>query len=331
MMKADASHKHRFYAELGKLLDAGFGIRQAADVMTGSGLPAAEAALLTEMQAGLAQGKSIADSLGSDRVKFSDMERGILAAGERGGRLATSMHHLAGYFGMLASTRREALRSLIHPVIVLHLGALIGSVPVTMLGSGNGVSQMISGFVTTLLVIYAVAFIAFIAIRALFRKARHDAATDRAIRRIPLLGKTRENIAMAGFCKVYHTCLLAGIPMRETVRMATDASHSGTIREAGQRLERVLDTGGPLGPAMASDASFPASFSRSYTTGEAAGTLDTDLANWSNHFRNEAESGARTLATVVPKLLYFIMLGYVAWKIAGFYGGYYDGLFKEME
>lgn len=331
MMMAHASQRHRFYAELAKLLDAGFGIRQAADVMTSSGLPAAEASLLTEMHTGLAEGKSIADSLGSDRGKFSDMERAILSAGERGGRLATSMHHLAGYFGMLASARREALGSMIHPVIVLHLGALIGSVPVTLLGNGNGFPQMISSFIINLLVIYAAAFGAFHLIRAFFRKAGHDAATDRTLRRIPLLGKTRENFAMAGFCKVYHTCLLAGIPMRETIRMAADASQSGTIREAGKRLEKALDVGVPLGPAMAADASFPSSFSRSYTTGEAAGTLDTDLANWANHFRNEAESGTRTLATAVPKLLYFLMLGYVAWKIAGFYGGYYDNLFKAME
>ena len=331
MMTANASQKHRFYAELAKLLDAGFGIRQAADVMAGSGLPSAEAAFLAEMHDGLAQGKTIAESLGADRGKFSDMERAILAAGERGGRMAAAMHHLAGYFGMLASTRREALKSLVHPVIVLHLGALIGAVPVTMLTSGDGVSRMISGFATSLVVIYAAAFAAFLVIRAVFRKARHDAATDRAIRRIPLLGKTRESIAMAGFCKVYHTCLLAGIPMRETIRMAADAAQSGMILDAGKRLEKVLDSGSPLGPAMAAESAFPAGFSRSYTTGEAAGTLDADLATWANHFRNEAESGARMLAAVIPKLLYFLMLAYIGWKIAGFYGGYYDNLFKEME
>jgi len=330
-MSSDASNKQLFYHELAKLLDAGFGIREAADVMTGSGLPAAQAALLAKLHEGLAAGKSIVDSLGAGQGMVSDLERGILAAGERGGRLPTSMHHLADYFGMLASARREALRGLIHPFIVLHLGALIGAVPATLSGGGTGTTHMAVAFVSTLLVFYALAILACLFIRAVLGKARNDAAIDRLIRRVPLLGKARWNFAMAGFCKVYHTCLLAGISMRETVRMAAEASQSGSIRDAGRRLEACLDKGNPLGPAMSADPAFPSAFARSYTTGEAAGTLDKDLENWSNHFRHEAAAGAKTLATVVPKLLYFLMLLYVAWKIVGFYGGYYDNLFKEME
>jgi hypothetical protein len=37
-------------------------------------------------------------------------------------------------------------------------------------------------------------------------------------------------------------------------------------------------------------------------------------------------TGLGTLSVMLLKLLYFIILGFVAWKVVGFYGGYYAGL-----
>ena len=326
-----AAHKQLFYSELAKLLEAGFGIRQAADVMSGTGLPTAQAELLEELHQGLQEGKSIADSLGANQSTVSDLERSIIRAGERGGRLPTAMRHLADYFGMLASARREALRSLVHPILILHLGVFIGTVPTAMVSGGKSPAEIAGGLFATLLVVYAAIFLIYIGIRALLRSARENARIDGTIRRIPMVGKVRNNMAMAGFCKVFHTCLLAGLPMRETVRMAAHASQSGMIRGAGERLQKILADGNPLGPGMMDESAFPKAFARSYSTGEAAGTLDKDLENWAAHFQNEAASGTRTLAAVIPRALYFLILGYVAWKIVAFFDSYYGSLLKELE
>lgn len=326
-----AYQKHLFYAEMAKLLEAGFGIREAADVLYENGLPKAQLALLEELHRGLKNGKSIADSLGGNRAIVSDLERSIMVAGERGGRLASAMQHLADYFGMLASARSEALKSLVHPILVLHLGIFIGTVPTAMVAGGKTMAQTAGSFFTTLLIAYVLAFLLFIGIRAVLHAARTSAALDRSMRRIPLLGKTRNQMAMAGFCKVYHTCLLAGLPMRETMERAADASQSGMIREAARRLQKTLAEGGPLGPGMIAEPAFPKAFARSYSTGEAAGTLDRDLANWSNIFQTGTENGIKILAAVFPRILYFMVLAYVAWRIVGFYDSYYGTLLKELE
>jgi type IV pilus assembly protein PilC len=323
--------KHQFYSEMAKLLEAGFGIREAAAVMMETGLPAAQAALVRELHQGLEQGKSITDSLASNQETVSNLERNILGAGERGGRLPSAMRHLADYFGMLASARREAWKGLIHPVIVLHLGVFIGTVPTAMLEGTKSGNAIAIGFFLTLLAAYAITFVLFLGIRAMLRAARTHARIDRFLGRIPLIGKARSNLAMAGFCKVHHICLLAAIPMRQTVRMAADASHSGMIIAAGNHLEQTVEQGQLLGPAMLSEPSFPKTFARSYATGEAAGTLDKDLEHWGRLFLTNAEVGARSLSTVLPKALYFIIMIYVGWKIYGFYTGYYDGLLKQLE
>ena len=128
-MKSNASQKHLFYSEIAKLLEAGFDIRKAAAVMQDTRLPPAQAALLKDLNRGLEAGQSITAAFSSDTGNITELERGIIGAGERGGKLAPAFQHLADYFGMLAGARREVVNGMIYPVIVLHLGIFIGVVP----------------------------------------------------------------------------------------------------------------------------------------------------------------------------------------------------------
>ena len=124
--------KQQFYAEMAKLLGAGFDIRKAAVVMGNTGLPAVQVLLLKDLNEGLEAGESITDAFARDAGAVSGLERSMIAAGERGGKLAPAFQHLADYFGMVASARREMIKGMIYPMIVLHLGIFIGTVPLSI-------------------------------------------------------------------------------------------------------------------------------------------------------------------------------------------------------
>ena len=49
-MTSNATHKHLFYSEMAKLLEAGFDIRKAADVLKDTRLPAQQEALLKDLK-----------------------------------------------------------------------------------------------------------------------------------------------------------------------------------------------------------------------------------------------------------------------------------------
>lgn len=329
-MIPSAAHKHLFYAEMAKLLEAGFDIRKAAAVLNDTRLPAPQAVLLKDLNHGLESGETIATAFGKDAKTITDLERSIIGAGERGGKLAPAFQHLADYFGMLASVRSEMIRGMIYPLVVLHLGVVIAIVP-TALMAGDSPGKILRSLLLTLLAFYAAVFICFLIIRAILKMAPSQPGLDAGINRIPWIGSTRRNLAMARFCRVYHSCLLAGIPMTETVRVSTDASHSGLIREAGNALVRVAKEGNPLGPRFVAENAFPKPFARSYMTGEEAGTLDKDLARWSKVFQDNSETAARTMSVMVPKVLYFLIMMFVAWKIIAFFNGYYSGLEQLTE
>ncbi len=329
-MASQAKHKQLFYMEMAKLLEAGFGIREAAKVLLDTKLPSVQANLLRDLNRGLQAGNTIAESFAQDREAVSELERSILSAGERSGRLAPAFQHLSDYFGMLASIRREMVMAMIYPLIVLHLGIFIAIVPTAMM-NGEELSAIALKLIVTLIGFYIVVAVVGVLLRALFRAGSNNSWIDHFLHRVPFLGRTRQNMAMARFCKVYHSCLLAGIPMSETVAVSSSASHSAMLRNAGKKLSKAVAAGSALGPHFIAQRAFPKTFSRSYLTGEEAGTLDKDLARWSSLYQTEAEASAKLLAAVVPKVLYFFILGFVAWKIISFFTGYYSGMMEMME
>ena len=317
-MGFSAAQKHLFYTEIAKLLEAGFGIREAGRAMLDTRLPGLQADLLRRMDADLEAGKSITDAFGSGMI--TSLERSLIGAGERGGRMAPAFQHLADYFGMLASARREALAAMAYPAFLLHLGLFVGVLAPGLM-RGDGMAEVAREFVLLLLALYAVGFVAWFGVRAMLRSASGSTALDAILRRIPVLGGARRAMAMARFTKVYHTCLLAGLSMQETVETASEASHSATIRDAGRQLALALKGGGPLGPTMMSCGAFPSAFARSYATAEESGSLDKDLARWAAVYQEDAARGTKAAAGVISKGVYFAVLLFVAWTIISVYSG----------
>lgn len=322
------AQKHLFYTELAKMVEAGFGIREAARAMLDTRLPALQAGLLRRMDEELEAGKSITEAFGTDLPVISELERRIIGAGERGGRLAPAFQHLADYFGMLATARRDALQSMAYPVLLLHLGLFVGVLVPGLMGQ-SGFIGILTKFGLLLLALYAVVIIGAFGVRALLAAAPVNAPLDRILNAIPVVGSARRALAMARFTKVYHSCLLAGLSMTETVETASRAAHSGVIGAAGRQLVATLAEGGALGPKFVSCGAFPPAFARSYATAEESGSLDKDLARWAKVYQDDAARTVKTASNVLSKGVYFLVLLFIAWTVIRAYSNYY-GMMNEI-
>lgn len=319
-----AKRKHLLYVELEKLVEAGFGIKEAAGVLLENRPSAGERKLLGDLLAGLAEGRSISESFqGGD---LSQMERGIIAAGEKGGKLGGAFKHLADYFDLVARARKDALKAMIYPFILLHFGLLLSVIPSDVMSGGFSAEGVVRSLVVALLATYGLIAIGAMLVAWLLRIAPYNATVDRLLNLWPMIGGTRRNLAMARFTKVYHAGLVAGLSMGETATMAGDASHGGAIREASARLTATAREGNPLGPVFVSERPFPRAFAKSYATAEESGMLDKDLLRWSKVFEEDAARSVRTLSVVVPKLGYALIVAFVVWKLVSFYSGYYESL-----
>ena len=321
-MNRNPAQKHLLHLELAKLLEAGFGIRQAIATILRTKPPADQAALLAEVDASIAAGKSISDAFAASG-RLTGLERSIIGAGERGGRIAQSFRHLADYYEMLARTRRQAARAMIQPLVLIHMGVFLAVVPFGLIRGESWGQILVSGAIA-LGLLYGGLVVAWVLVRMALAAAPGNAAVDSLINRIPTIGAARRAMAMARFARVYHTGLLAGLSMRETVSISLDASQSGVLREAGRDVLITAEAGGPLGPVFARHDAFPSAFARSYETAEEAGGLDHDLARWAKYYQEDAIHRVEVAAATIPKLLYALILIFVAWKIISFFLGYYN-------
>ncbi len=323
------ARKHLFYTELAKLLEAGFGIRAAASVMRETRLPADQAGLLARMDAALESGRTISAAFGEASPEITGLEKSIVAAGERGGKLAVAFQHLAGYFGMLAAARREMISALVYPLVLLHLGLFVAVVPGALIAGEKTFGAILRDFAVALLIAYAAGIAAAFAVRAVMKAAERNAAPDRSLSRLPVLGKARRSMAMARFTRVWHIGVLAGLPVVETARMAGEASRSGGIGKASRDLAAAAEAGEALGPRMLAADAIPREFARAYAIAEETGGLDKDLARWAGIFEDEARRGMQAVSAVLPKLAYFLIVAFIAWKLISFYSGYY-GMLEEL-
>lgn len=321
-MSSNPAQKHLLHLELAKLLEAGFGIRQAIATILRTNPPRDQAALLAGVDASIAAGKSISDAF-SATGGMSDLERSIIGAGERGGRLAQAFRHLADYYEMLARTRRQAARAMVQPLVLIHMGVFLAVVPFGLI-AGKGWGDILVSGVIALGLLYGGLIAVWVLVRMAMAAAPRNAAVDSLINRIPTIGGARRAMAMARFTRVYHTGLLAGLSMSETVAISLDATQSGVLREAGRDLLITAETGGPLGPVFARNDAFPPAFARSYETAEEAGGLDHDLARWAKYYQEDAVQRVQVAAATIPKVIYALILIFVAWKIISFFLGYYS-------
>jgi type II secretory pathway component PulF len=323
-MSNSSGPKQYFYAELAKLTEAGFGIREAAAVMQETNLPAAQARLLESVVGGLASGLSIGGAFAASG-NVGALESTIITAGERGGRISSAFQHLADYFALVYAARRHAVRALVYPAILLHVGVFAAIIPSGLMRD-DPFPELLKTAATILIVGYVVALGLFFLMRVLLRMAEENALLDNAINRIPAVGAARRNMSLARFTKVYHTCVLAGLSMSEAAETSGRASRSGGLYRAGLALAERAREGDMLGPLFIGSNAFPKPFARSYATAEEAGGLDRDLARWSKLFEENAAESTRTLSVLAPKLIYLCILAFVVWQIIGFYAGYLDAI-----
>jgi type II secretory pathway component PulF len=321
-----ASQKHSLYLEMAKFLRAGISIQKAVETLLRGRPPAFQTEALDSIQSGFSRGESVSVAFAALAPRISSLECTLIEAGEKSGTLGVAMEHLGEYFGLLAGMQKQSSRGLIYPAMLLHLAVFSQSIPAVFSSSDPSVVSNLATLLGPLPLLYAACAVLFLALKRVLALAATNAAIDRGLHMVPWVRAARMHAAMARFCRVYHGCVMAGMPVGDTLRASLDAAASGVLHGASGALFDCVKKGDLLGPAFLSEPAFPRMFSLVYSSGENAGTLDTDLQRLSEQFQAEAKQSMQAAGAAVPKLITFAVMGYAIYKIASFYGGYFSAM-----
>jgi len=331
-MRFTNKQKQLLYYELAKFVKSGFGFEKACEVI--AELPASPAShriFCESIINSLKDKKTVGQAIEDIPLNISNLEINIISSGEKAGLLEQSFKHLEQHYRLAVETRAKILKGLAYPIVLLHFGAILGLVAVSFIGSwspgaeqGAVTANLKKGLILIILVYASVVAVGIFFVW-LYKHAKTSSTADRLLNWVPLLGKTRKNLAMARFCEVFQMGLLSGQKIDQCLEFAGGSSASGRLLIASLQGAEKAKLGGTLVSALESETGiFPADFVRSVGNAELAGVLDEDFSRWTEYYRISAVESVERLAEWAPRLFYWavmLVVGFIIIKMALAYQG----------
>ena len=328
-MSMTVSDKAKMYRELGKLFSASFPMDKSIAMLLDQSPRGSRREFLEGLDRGLANRLGFAEAMTTyNSALTTDLERSLVTSGERSGRLAEACEHLAHYFTTWHKGIRDARSAMVYPLILLHAGVVLPEVSRFMLMSNMpGADAKDMHLWPAILWRLGLFWLALLVLWQLWRWMSRASARSETIDRIlsmtPLIGSVRRHWALARFCQVFHSALLASMRITECLRMAGDASQSGIVRNGAEIAAKEVGDGESLAASLVKSKRFPRQFTNAVQTSEASGVLDVEFMRWAQAETDMAEEAQRSAAEWYPKALYFLVLGYIAVRIVGFASDYF--------
>jgi len=315
-VKLSLREKRNFYHELGRLIRAGRTFANGIDVMA-ENTHGNLRRFLRRLHAAALRGESVADAFVQQRPAVSEMEISILTASERAGRLDHACEQLSSYFGALENARAAVLKRSAYPAFVLHFGVFILAAP--KLALGGTVVEYAKQTVGFLLMVYAAVTIVFALVKQLARAGESNAQIDAVLRALPIFGKLRRSFSLARFCATYEAQLGAGVNVLDALSSAAQAGRSGVITQSIDAALPQIRAGAQVGPLLQNSRAFPSSMTRAFRLAEETGELDQELQRLTHEFEQEALSRVETVSEWLPKIVYLLVVLYLAYQMIGIY------------
>lgn len=306
-MQLSFTSKEHFFHSLAQMLRSGLPITKALGHLAAGRDRSARCAerIALRVQDGLA---------GAFRAGgFSDVDVDILSAGELSGRLEEACELLAGHYQSLAAARRKVISASLYPVVMVHLAALLLSIPRGILaGDMNGFLRSVAEILGP---VYGIAAGLLVLIGVLRELSRNSEAGDRLIRGIPGIGGLFRNAALSRFCLVLSLGIRSASGVLASLERAGRASQSATIRTAAERAVSEIRGGAGFAESLCEGAVFPGDLERAMRVAEACGRLDEEMTRWAGIFRERFFSAIDAVQVWFPRILYLAVLIGVALQI----------------
>lgn len=299
--------KEHFFHDTAQMLRSGIPLQRALEHLgNGRGRPAAAArAACTNANQGL---ESAMTGCG-----FSTLDIGILAAGEQSGRLEEACRELADYYAHLANGRNRALLASAYPLFILHLGAILLSIPPAILegsfltflreaGIFLGAAYLATAVVAATLVIMSRAF-------------SSSDLWDRLISTIPVIGGFFRCSSLARFCLVLSLGIRSADGFLAGLAKAGSAAGSARIKTACGQAVIAIRSGTGFAAAMRSTQTFPEDLERSLQVAEVSGRLDEEIARWAGIYRERLFQRIEAISAWLPRVLYLLIILLVVFRM----------------
>ncbi|OGV56319.1 MAG: hypothetical protein A2017_14510 [Lentisphaerae bacterium GWF2_44_16] len=309
-----------FYRSMASMIEAGLPLSKALK-QRHSGIFRKTA---PEIAAGIEAGKgSLSDIMAGYPHLFSETDCALVKAGEQSGKLDKVLKSLAENLEFQQNIKSTVISNMLYPAFLFHFAAI--AVPAISVLTGKlSPAGAVFNAVFTLLPVYAVALaLSFPGIFNFMRNTSVMMFISGALLQFPLLGSLIRKLNYARFFMIYAMTLESGISTIKSVRISATACMNKYLRAIFMKTADTMEEEGITFAEAYGRYIFPSditSVSLSLMeSGELSGKPDETAAHIARLYKNEAEESIKRITSIVPKLIYFIMVIYLAWNILSFW------------
>jgi type II secretory pathway component PulF len=319
------TQRAELYHQLAQLTSAGIGVLPALEQIKRNPPGRSFREPLGNLLNHLNQGLTFSESLQKLGSWLPEFDIALIEAGERSGRLDASFRLLAEYYTDRARLAKQVISQLIYPVGLIHFAALVFLIVLPYAKSQFNAS-IIFLFVKTTLILSPLYLITFFLIYATQSKhgEKWRALIESLVRPIPILGTARRFLALARLAAALEALINAGVNIIEAWDLAAASSGSPALRRAVESWKPEVVAGRTPAEVLREHREFPEMFANPYASGEVSGKLDETLKRLYAHYQEEGTRKLHAFAQWLPRLIYFIVVLIIAYKIVTFYTGYFQ-------
>jgi type IV pilus assembly protein PilC len=322
------TRRSQFYQQIGQLTAAGVPVLSVLEMLLQNPPDASYRGPIREMKTAISQGATVTDALRRLGDWMPPFDIALIEAGEKSGRLDAVCKLLASYYEDRARLLRQVISDLLYPAFVLHFAIFL--FPLISLFQGGTMTWFVLKSVGVLVVIYAVIG-ALIYASQDRRGLEWRAKLEKWLRAVPVLGTARQSLVLARLAASLEALITAGVNIIEAWDLAAAASGSPAMQSAVREWKPRVVAGQTPSEAIRNCPLFPELFRNLYATGEISGQLDESLKNLHTYYQDDGTRKMHILAAWVPRFIYFIIAGFVAYKIITFYVGYFNQINDIMK
>jgi len=269
----------------------------------------------------LKDGNALATAMKSLDGYFPELAIAVVMAGEAGGRLDESFGRLANHYKSLVEFRSNFLRAISWPVFQLAVCVLLVGIMIPLLNWVMGEELAIDWFgmgSTTgnlLLYIFVVTFffgsLAVLIIGSI--KGWFGTLPMRIARRVPLLGKTIECLALSRMAWTMSVAENAGMDALENARLSLGATENYFYESLEEEVCEDLRSGETFYKTYQATDAFPQDYLDYIDVGETAGELAETMDRASRDLQAKADQNMQILS----KIGFALTFAFVAVVIGG--------------
>jgi general secretion pathway protein F len=309
--------------QLATLSQAGLPLEEALLAVSQQNENPRAQSILLGVRSRVMEGHTLADGLADFPQAFPELYRATVAAGEQTGHLDAVLERLAEFTETRQLLQQQVRNALIYPIALVVTAVAIISfmlayvVPKVVYIFENydqelplltrimiGASDFIRDYWFLLI---GATVLLFFGIRQLLKKEGPRRQYHHLLLRLPIVAKLTRGINTARFTQTLSILAGSGVPILESLRIASQVVVNMPMREAVEEAALRIREGGMISRSLASSKLFPPMTTHLISSGEASGKLEEMLSRAATNQEREVDGLISTLLGIMQPLLVIVM------------------------